>query len=73
MYTNIHTFQDASVLDPVLHQRAEQLFRCLLRYVTEMLVWEKYYELPEDLEPRYYQDICYGKKQLDKDCCYPIE
>uniref|UniRef100_A0A8C5AND5 E3 ubiquitin-protein ligase n=1 Tax=Gadus morhua TaxID=8049 RepID=A0A8C5AND5_GADMO len=33
--------------------RAEQLFRCLLRYVTEMLVWEKYYELPEDLEPRY--------------------
>uniref|UniRef100_A0A8C5B1J1 E3 ubiquitin-protein ligase n=1 Tax=Gadus morhua TaxID=8049 RepID=A0A8C5B1J1_GADMO len=30
--------------------RAEQLFRCLLRYVTEMLVWEKYYELPEDLE-----------------------
>uniref|UniRef100_A0A8C5C7P9 E3 ubiquitin-protein ligase n=1 Tax=Gadus morhua TaxID=8049 RepID=A0A8C5C7P9_GADMO len=48
---------DASVLDPVLHERAEQLFRCLLRYVTEMLVWEKYYELPEDLEPRVDEEV----------------
>ena len=69
MYTNICAFQDASVLDPVLHERAEQLFRCLLRYVTEMLVWEKYYALPGDLQPRYCQDICYGKQKLDNDCC----
>jgi hypothetical protein len=33
-----------------------------------MLVWEKYYELPEDLEPRYCQEIGYGKQKLDNDC-----
>ena len=50
-------FQEASLLEPVLHERAELLFRCLLGYITEMLVWERYCELPEDLEPRYCQAI----------------
>ncbi|KAG7277883.1 hypothetical protein CRUP_036283 [Coryphaenoides rupestris] len=47
---------EASVLEPVLRERAELLFRCLLGYLTEMLVLERYCELQEDLEPSVEED-----------------
>uniref|UniRef100_A0A4W6FBI0 E3 ubiquitin-protein ligase n=1 Tax=Lates calcarifer TaxID=8187 RepID=A0A4W6FBI0_LATCA len=38
---------------PELYERAEKLFRVLLRYVTDFLVWEETFELPAELQPRY--------------------
>uniref|UniRef100_A0A4W6F7L3 E3 ubiquitin-protein ligase n=1 Tax=Lates calcarifer TaxID=8187 RepID=A0A4W6F7L3_LATCA len=37
----------------LLYERAEKLFRVLLRYVTDFLVWEETFELPAELQPRY--------------------
>uniref|UniRef100_A0A4W6FB94 E3 ubiquitin-protein ligase n=1 Tax=Lates calcarifer TaxID=8187 RepID=A0A4W6FB94_LATCA len=44
---------DECVLEPELYERAEKLFRVLLRYVTDFLVWEETFELPAELQPRY--------------------
>uniref|UniRef100_A0A8C4ERQ6 E3 ubiquitin-protein ligase n=1 Tax=Dicentrarchus labrax TaxID=13489 RepID=A0A8C4ERQ6_DICLA len=38
---------------PELYERAEKLFRVLLHYVTEFLVWEENLELSAELQPRY--------------------
>uniref|UniRef100_A0A3Q2CHI4 E3 ubiquitin-protein ligase n=1 Tax=Cyprinodon variegatus TaxID=28743 RepID=A0A3Q2CHI4_CYPVA len=42
---------DESVLEPELYERAEKLFRVLLRYVTDFLVWEENFELSAELQP----------------------
>lgn len=49
-----HFVQDESVLEPELYERAEKLFRVLLRYVTDFLVWEENFELSAELQPRYW-------------------
>lgn len=43
------------MLEPELYERAEKLFRVLLRYVTDFLVWEENFELSAELQPRYSQ------------------
>lgn len=45
--------QDDCVLEPELYELAEKLFRVLLRYVTDFLVWEENFELSAELQPRY--------------------
>uniref|UniRef100_A0AAQ5ZUV9 E3 ubiquitin-protein ligase n=1 Tax=Amphiprion ocellaris TaxID=80972 RepID=A0AAQ5ZUV9_AMPOC len=41
------------VLEPELQERAEKLFRVLLCYIKDFLVWEENFELPAELQPRY--------------------
>lgn len=48
-----HFVQDECVLEPELYERAEKLFRVLLQYVTDFLVWEENLELSAELQPRY--------------------
>lgn len=45
--------QDECLLQRELHERAETLFRSLLQYVTDFLVWEENSELSAELQPRY--------------------
>lgn len=45
--------QDECLLEPEIYERAEKLFRGLLHYVTELLVWEENSELSAELQPRY--------------------
>lgn len=53
-----------------LYGRAEKLFRILLHYVTDFLVWEENFELPAELQPRYnlssFQNIIWTSKTLLK-------
>uniref|UniRef100_A0A3Q1G0S1 E3 ubiquitin-protein ligase n=1 Tax=Acanthochromis polyacanthus TaxID=80966 RepID=A0A3Q1G0S1_9TELE len=44
---------DECVLEPELQERAEKLFRVLLSYIKDFLVWEENFELPAELQPRY--------------------
>ncbi|XP_072313992.1 E3 ubiquitin-protein ligase UBR1 isoform X2 [Eucyclogobius newberryi] len=46
-------------LEPELYERAERLFRVLLQYVTDFLVWEENFELPSELQPRTKEDAYY--------------
>lgn len=46
-------FQDEGSLEPELYERAEKLFRELLPYVTDLLLWEENSELPVELQPQY--------------------
>lgn len=48
-----HYVQDECLLEPELYERAEELFRGLLHYVTDFLVWEENLELPAELQPWY--------------------
>uniref|UniRef100_A0A671N0Y4 E3 ubiquitin-protein ligase n=1 Tax=Sinocyclocheilus anshuiensis TaxID=1608454 RepID=A0A671N0Y4_9TELE len=48
--------QDECVMDPGLRERAQMLFHLLLRYTTDMLVWEETYELSEELKPKVKED-----------------
>ena len=48
-----HFMQDECLLEPEIYERAEKLFRGLLHYVTELLVWEENSELSAELQPRY--------------------
>lgn len=48
-----HSVQDECSLEPELYERAEKLFRGLLHYVTDFLVWEESLELSSELQPRY--------------------
>lgn len=41
------------MLEPELYERAKKLFRILLHYVTDFLVWEENFELSDELQPRY--------------------
>ncbi|KAK7904739.1 hypothetical protein WMY93_017346 [Mugilogobius chulae] len=50
---------DDCVLEPELYERAERLFRVLLRYVTDFLVWEENFELPSELQLRTKVDAYY--------------
>ncbi|XP_029972547.1 E3 ubiquitin-protein ligase UBR1 isoform X2 [Salarias fasciatus] len=50
---------DESVLEPQLYDRAEKLFRILLRYVTDFLVWEETFELSAELQPRTKDNAYY--------------
>ncbi|XP_075874232.1 E3 ubiquitin-protein ligase UBR1 isoform X1 [Nelusetta ayraudi] len=43
---------DECLLQRELHERAETLFRSLLQYVTDFLVWEENSELSAELQPR---------------------
>lgn len=47
-----HFVQDECVLEPELYDRAERLFRVLLQYATDFLVWEENFELPAELRPQ---------------------
>ncbi|KAM4624786.1 E3 ubiquitin-protein ligase UBR1 [Polymixia lowei] len=42
---------DECTLEPGLSERAEKLFRLLLRYATDLLVWEENFELSAELQP----------------------
>ncbi|MEQ2278406.1 hypothetical protein XENORESO_017930, partial [Xenotaenia resolanae] len=50
---------DESVLEPELYERAEKLFRILLDYVTNFLVWEEDFELSAELQPRIKDSAYY--------------
>ncbi|KAM4541816.1 E3 ubiquitin-protein ligase UBR1 [Odontesthes bonariensis] len=50
---------DDCVLEPELSARAEKLFRILLRYVTDFLVWEENFELSAELQPRTKESAYY--------------
>lgn len=45
--------QDEWVLEPDLCERVKKLFRVLLRYLTDFLVWEENFELSAELQPGY--------------------
>lgn len=51
-YFCVCLFQDECVLEAALQERAQVLFRVLLQYVTDLMVWEEGDELPEELKPR---------------------
>uniref|UniRef100_A0A673CDZ8 E3 ubiquitin-protein ligase n=1 Tax=Sphaeramia orbicularis TaxID=375764 RepID=A0A673CDZ8_9TELE len=42
-----------------LYERAEKLFRILLRYVTDFLVWEENFELSPELQPQTKDNAYY--------------
>lgn len=44
--------QDECLLQHELYERALMLFRSLLQYVTDFLVWEENSELSAELQPR---------------------
>lgn len=48
-----NSVQDECLLEPGLYERAEKLFRELLPYVTDFLLWEESSELPAELQPQY--------------------
>ncbi|XP_028995354.1 E3 ubiquitin-protein ligase UBR1 [Betta splendens] len=50
---------DECELEPELCERAAKLFRILLHYVTDFLVWEESFELPEELKPRQKENAYY--------------
>uniref|UniRef100_A0A671N1B0 E3 ubiquitin-protein ligase n=1 Tax=Sinocyclocheilus anshuiensis TaxID=1608454 RepID=A0A671N1B0_9TELE len=50
--------QDECVMDPGLRERAQMLFHLLLRYTTDMLVWEETYELSEELKVKEDTYFC---------------
>lgn len=59
-----HFVQDECLLDPELYERAEKLFRGLLHYITDFLVWEENFELSAELQPWYG---LHGPTQLHPD------
>ncbi|KAM3594627.1 uncharacterized protein V6R79_011104 [Siganus canaliculatus] len=46
-------------LEPELYERAEKLFRVLLPYITDFLVWEENSELSPELQPRVKDNAYY--------------
>lgn len=50
---SVCSVQDECLLQQELHERAVMLFRSLLQYVTDFLVWEENSELSAELQPRY--------------------
>ncbi|KAJ7990733.1 hypothetical protein DPEC_G00289980 [Dallia pectoralis] len=50
---------DECVLESGLRERARKLFQVLLRYTTNMLVWEESFELAAELQPRVMEDTFY--------------
>ncbi|XP_016110490.1 E3 ubiquitin-protein ligase UBR1-like [Sinocyclocheilus grahami] len=54
--TSVTMETDECVMDPGLRERAQMLFHLLLRYTTDMLVWEETYELSEELKPKVKED-----------------
>uniref|UniRef100_A0A8D0D1B1 E3 ubiquitin-protein ligase n=1 Tax=Sander lucioperca TaxID=283035 RepID=A0A8D0D1B1_SANLU len=50
---------DECVLEPEIYERAERLFRILLHYVTDFLVWEENLELSAELQPRTKDNAYY--------------
>ncbi|XP_062295937.1 E3 ubiquitin-protein ligase UBR1 isoform X1 [Scomber scombrus] len=50
---------DECVLEPELYERAEKIFRVLLSYVADFLVWEETFELPAELQPRAKDNAYY--------------
>ncbi|XP_023141647.2 E3 ubiquitin-protein ligase UBR1 [Amphiprion ocellaris] len=50
---------DECVLEPELQERAEKLFRVLLCYIKDFLVWEENFELPAELQPRTKDNAYY--------------
>ncbi|KAF3844844.1 hypothetical protein F7725_008007 [Dissostichus mawsoni] len=50
---------DECGLEPELYERAERLFRILLHYVTDFLVWEESHDLSAELQPRAKDNAYY--------------
>lgn len=50
---------DECVLEPELYARAEKLFRILLHYFTDFLVWEENFELSAELQPQTKDNTYY--------------
>ncbi|XP_073339559.1 E3 ubiquitin-protein ligase UBR1 isoform X1 [Pagrus major] len=50
---------DECLLEPEIYQRAGKLFRGLLHYVTDLLVWEENSELSAELQPRTKDNAYY--------------
>ncbi|XP_051723621.1 E3 ubiquitin-protein ligase UBR1 [Ctenopharyngodon idella] len=57
--TTVTMETDECVMDPDLQERAQTLFHLLLRYTTDMLVWEENNELSEELKPKVKEDTYY--------------
>uniref|UniRef100_A0A8C2HB72 E3 ubiquitin-protein ligase n=1 Tax=Cyprinus carpio TaxID=7962 RepID=A0A8C2HB72_CYPCA len=56
--TSVTMETDECVMDPGLRERAQMLFHLLLRYMTDMLVWEETYELSEELKVKEDTYFC---------------
>ncbi|XP_010765338.1 E3 ubiquitin-protein ligase UBR1 [Notothenia coriiceps] len=50
---------DECGVEPELYERAERLFRILLDYVTDFLVWEESHDLSAELQPRAKDNAYY--------------
>uniref|UniRef100_A0A8C2HB39 E3 ubiquitin-protein ligase n=1 Tax=Cyprinus carpio TaxID=7962 RepID=A0A8C2HB39_CYPCA len=56
--TSVTMETDECVMDPGLRERAQTLFHLLLRYTTDMLVWEDTNELSEELKVKEDTYFC---------------
>ncbi|XP_056623407.1 E3 ubiquitin-protein ligase UBR1 isoform X2 [Triplophysa dalaica] len=54
--TSVAMETDECTLDSALEERAQTLFRVLLRYTVDMLVWKETDELQEELKPKVKED-----------------
>ncbi|TRY57802.1 hypothetical protein DNTS_027640, partial [Danionella cerebrum] len=55
-FSSVSMETDECSMDPGLQERARMLFQLLLRYTSEMLVWEELSRLPEELKPKVEED-----------------
>uniref|UniRef100_A0A673KHP2 E3 ubiquitin-protein ligase n=1 Tax=Sinocyclocheilus rhinocerous TaxID=307959 RepID=A0A673KHP2_9TELE len=58
---------DECVMDPGLQERAQMLFHLLLRYTTDMLVWEDANELSEEVMEDTYFCVLYNDEHHSYD------
>uniref|UniRef100_A0A8C2DRQ5 E3 ubiquitin-protein ligase n=1 Tax=Cyprinus carpio TaxID=7962 RepID=A0A8C2DRQ5_CYPCA len=65
--TSVTMETDECVMDPGLRERAQMLFHLLLRYMTDMLVWEETYELSEEVKEDTYFCVLYNDEHHSYD------
>lgn len=75
---SVRSVQDECLLQHELHERAVMLFRSLLQYITDFLVWEESSELTAELQPRYglsgstHGSAILKSPRLDFDCVFAL-
>uniref|UniRef100_A0A671QTS3 E3 ubiquitin-protein ligase n=1 Tax=Sinocyclocheilus anshuiensis TaxID=1608454 RepID=A0A671QTS3_9TELE len=65
--TSVTMETDECVMDPGLRERAQMLFHLLLRYTTDMLVWEDTSELAEEVMEDTYFCVLYNDEHHSYD------
>uniref|UniRef100_A0A8C2DRB6 E3 ubiquitin-protein ligase n=1 Tax=Cyprinus carpio TaxID=7962 RepID=A0A8C2DRB6_CYPCA len=65
--TSVTMETDECVMDPGLRERAQTLFHLLLRYTTDMLVWEDTNELSEEVKEDTYFCVLYNDEHHSYD------